>query len=445
MPEQEVCLLETIRGILEIITGLCGLALMTSFFYQIVVGLFGFRRETKDYRDHDPQSRFLILIPAHNEERVIRDIIWNLEEMDYPRELYDYYVIADNCTDRTAEVARNAGARVIETWKEGPDAPTGKPIALRKAIASLGDYQNRYDLMMVFDADNLMDTNMLREVNSQYLDQGKPDFIQCYLGAKNKEGIIAWFYYTGYTTTNRFFNLAKHRRGLNCAIGGTGFAMSTDYLYQRGGWTTMSLTEDYEIQVEATLAGKRILWNHCTRVYDEKPTSLRAAIRQRVRWGQGHWYVTFRNTGKVFGSLFRRRISFREFLSLMTYMYSVSAVPLAILEAVASIGLCLIDRGREFFDPTKSGVLTGVAILAYSYFFLFYLAEWMDNGIRFSFRTVLPMIGGFFANAIVGAFMQVGGLLRCRDQQHWAKTDHRIAAGSVPSMECLQKLQKKTA
>ena len=91
--------------------------------------------------------------------------------------------------------------------------------------------------MMIFDADNLMDTNMFREVNSQYLDKNKPDFIQCYLGSKNKSGVVAWFYYTSYTITNRFFQEAKYRLGLNCSIGGTGFATSTQYLAQRGGWT----------------------------------------------------------------------------------------------------------------------------------------------------------------------------------------------------------------
>ena len=369
--------MEILRIVLETIGGAAGLLLMFSIFYQIVIGLFGFKKETKDYADHEPESRFLVLIPAHNEERVIGDIIRNLESMDYPRELYDYYVIADNCTDRTAEVAREAGANVIETRKEGPDAPTGKPIALRKALISLGDYQNRYDLMMVFDADNLMDTNMFREVNSQYLDKGKPDFIQCYLGAKNKEGVVAWFYYTGYTLTNRFFDLAKHRLGLNCPIGGTGFAMSTAYLYKRGGWTTMSLTEDFEIQVEATLEGRRILWNHNTRVYDEKPTKLRAAIRQRMRWGQGQWYVTFRNTGKVFKSFFSGSISFGEFLSLLTYMYSVAALPLSIIQVICSVAVSLIVPSKPLIDFSVDGVLVGAGVLAYSYFFLFYLADWM--------------------------------------------------------------------
>ena len=437
--------METLRFLLDAVAGAVGVLLTAFMLYQIVIGLFGFRKQTKDYKDHDPQSRFLVLIPAHNEERVIGDIIRNLEEMDYPRELYDYYVIADNCTDRTAEVAREAGARVIETRKESPDAPTGKPIALRKALNSLGDYQNRYDLMMIFDADNLMDVNMFREVNSQYLDNNCPDFIQCYLGAKNKSGVIAWFYYTGYTLSNRFFDLGKHRLGLNCPIGGTGFAMSTAYLYKRGGWTTMSLTEDYEIQVEATLEGRRILWNHNTRVYDEKPTSLRAAIRQRVRWGQGHWYVTLRNTGRVFSALIQGKISPAEFLSLLTYMYSVAAVPLSLIQAAATLLADMIGPPEPLATVSAGSVLLGAVILGYSYFFLFYLADWMDNRIRFDIRTIPLMIGGFVANAIVGFFMQVGGLIKCRDQLHWVKTEHRIAARTVSGRECTPRMRRKVA
>ena len=423
--------MEWIRLLLELLAGICGVFLIVSMLYQIAVGFFGFGKSDKGYADHDPQSRFLVLVPAHNEEKVIGDIIRNLDSMDYPRKLYDFYIIADNCTDGTAEAARSLGARVIETRKESPDAPTGKPIALKKALEQI-NYRDQYDLMMIFDADNLIDTNMFREVNSQYLDCGKPEFIQCYLGAKNKEGIVAWFYYTGYTLSNRFFNLAKTRKGLNCAIGGTGFAVSTSYLYQRGGWSTMSLTEDYELQVEATLEGRRILWNHYTRVYDEKPTRLTAAIRQRIRWGQGHWHVTLKNTGNLFRSFRAGQISFWEFLSLGTYMYSVAATPVALLQLLLTVMLCLITPGRRFFDPSLTGALSSVVLISYSYFFLFYLADWMDNGIPFRFRTLPLMVGGFFANAIVGFFNQVVGLLRCRDQQHWVKTEHAISAETVP-------------
>ena len=422
--------MDYLKMLLELLAGICGVFMAFCLFYQIIIGFWGFGKAEKDYQDHDPQMRFLVLVPAHNEEKVIGDIIGNLKEMDYPKELYDFYIIADNCTDGTAEKARSLGANVIETHKESPDAATGKPIALKKALNSI-DYRDRYDLMMVFDADNLIDSNMFREVNSQYLDKGRPDFIQCYLGAKNKSGVIAWFYYTGYTLSNRFFNLAKQRLGLNGVLGGTGFAVSTSYLAQRGGWTTMTLTEDYEMQVEAILEGRRIVWNHFTRVYDEKPTRLTAAIRQRVRWGQGHWYVTLHNTGKLFRALFAGRISLWEFLSLGTYMYSVAATVAALLQLMLNIVLFLGFSGRPFFDISLNGTLFGILILSYSYFFLFYYADWMDNGIHFEFRTIPMMIGGFFANAIVGFFNQVFGLIRCGDQQHWVKTEHCIQADVV--------------
>ena len=172
-----------LKNLLQVVAGVSAAWLGLMMVYQMVLSIFGFRRnekgaQGKDYQDHDPESRFLVLVPAHNEEKVIGDIVRNLQQMDYPKELYDFYVIADNCTDHTAEEARKLGAKVIETRKESESSPTGKPIALRKALQSLGDYQNRYDLMMIFDADNLMDTNMFREVNSQYLDKNKPDFIQ---------------------------------------------------------------------------------------------------------------------------------------------------------------------------------------------------------------------------------------------------------------------------
>ena len=189
--------METIGQFLSGVSGFLGGWLVFMLAYQIALTIFGFRKGTKDYKDHDPESRFLVLVPAHNEERVIGDIIRNLQEMDYPRELYDFYIIADNCEDKTAEYARALGANVIETRKSSPDDPTGKPIALRKALERIGDYSGKYDLMMIFDADNLIDRNMFREVNSQYLDKGKPDFIQCYLGCKNKQGIVAWSYYIG--------------------------------------------------------------------------------------------------------------------------------------------------------------------------------------------------------------------------------------------------------
>ena len=408
-----------------------GVWLTVMLIYQLYLTVFGFKRDTRDYQEHEPESRFLVLVPAHNEEKVIGDMIRNLQAMDYPAELYDFYIIADNCTDSTAEVARSLGAHVLVHEKDGPDAPTGKPIALKAALEALGDYAARYDLLMIFDADNLIDTNMFREVNSQFLDKGRPDLIQCYLGAKNKSGAVAWFYYTSYTVTNRFFQLAKHRLGLNCSVGGTGYAITTSYLKERGGWTTASLTEDIEIQVEATLDGRRILWNHNTRVYDEKPTSFRASVRQKTRWAQGHWFVALRNTGKLFRQLFTGKLRFGEFVSVFLYMYSLSTYLVTIVMLLCTLLLMLPGFNYAAQNTSALSQVLGVLIFLYSYFGLFYMADWMDNGIRFQWRTLPMMLVSFVANMVVAAISQVVGLFLWRHQQHWVKTEHKIRSSQA--------------
>ena len=423
--------MQVLQVIMEGCLAVGGVWLTVMLIYQLYLTVFGFRRDTRDYQDHEPESRFLVLVPAHNEEKVIGDMIRNLQAMDYPAELYDFYIIADNCTDGTAEVARSLGANVLVHEKDGPDAPTGKPIALKAALEALGDYAARYDLLMIFDADNLMDTNMFREVNSQFLDKGRPDLIQCYLGAKNKSGAVAWFYYTSYTVTNRFFQLAKHRQGLNCSVGGTGYAITTSYLKERGGWTTASLTEDIEIQVEATLDGRRILWNHNTRVYDEKPTSFRASVRQKTRWAQGHWFVALRNTGKLFRQLFTGKLRFGEFVSVFLYMYSLSTYLVTIVMLLCTLLLMLPGFNHAAQNTSVLSQVLGVLIFLYSYFGLFYLSDWMDNGIRFQWRTLPMMLVSFVANMAVGAISQVVGLCLWRHQQHWVKTEHKIRSSQA--------------
>ena len=104
--------MEIVVSVIEFLMTVMSIWLMILLVWQLIVSFFGYRRKAKDYEDHDPQMRFLVLVPAHNEEAVIGDIINNLSHMDYPREMYDFYILADNCTDDTAGVARRMGANV---------------------------------------------------------------------------------------------------------------------------------------------------------------------------------------------------------------------------------------------------------------------------------------------------------------------------------------------
>ncbi len=415
--------------------------------YNLYLSLFGFRRAARTYAEKEPEARFLILVPAHNEEAVIADMVRNLQALDYPKALVDFFVIADNCTDRTAEIAREMGAKVIETQKESKHSPTGKPIALRKALIALPDYAEKYDLLMIFDADNLMDREILREVNSQYISENKPEIIQCYLGSKNRDGIVAGFYHATYTITNRFMNLSKYRLGWNVPVGGTGFAIQTSYLKARGGWTTMSLTEDFEMQVDVTVNGGRILWNHNTRIYDEKPTNLIASFRQRVRWSQGHWFVALRNTPRLLSVWLKGKISFGEMLSLFTYMYSMAAPvfmllllisgflnvlnPLVYGDALATAmnaAQAAVAAGQARGNLLKQVLvsLSSILMLGYSFVALIWWAERVDNDRRIRALDLPALLFSYFVNLMNVSAAQIVGLAKHRQQSKWVKTRHKI-------------------
>ncbi|NMD37799.1 MAG: glycosyltransferase family 2 protein [Christensenellaceae bacterium] len=424
--------MELILRTMFTITGILSICPILMMLFQLVISFKGFKKDAKNYEDRDPEKRFLIFVPAHNEAAVISGIVNNLLNMDYPKELYDFYILADNCTDNTAQIARDLGAKVMEFSKEYPNEATGKPVVLKKAFNALKDYQKKYDLVMFFDADNLIDTNMFREVNSQMLCDPDAVAVQCYLGTKNKTGLIPFFYYITFSITNRFFQLARNRFGLNSGIGGTGFAVKTEYIYERGGWKSLSLTEDFEFQIETTLDGKKIIWNNNVRVYDEKPTEVKASYKQQKRWAQGHWYVSFRNTRKLFEALFKGKISFAEFISTSVYMFALFPylvlflqIPLFLLTFVLQhLGVVsdILNESNSMF----SGNLVAIAVFIYSFIVLFYVADNFDNGKKFSIKYLPTLVVSLLFNTVIITAAQIVGFFQWRQQNVWVKTEHFI-------------------
>ena len=244
------------------------------------------------------------MVPAHNEEKVIGQLVENLNNLTYPKELYEVCVIADNCTDQTAEISRQLGAKVIEhTSKEGE--LKGKPYGIKYAVDIYGDrLVNDFDGIVFFDADNLVSLNYLTEMNNHLMNGD--NLIQCYLDTKNPDdNWITLSYATSYYYMNRSWQLAKSKLGLPNAIGGTGFCVDTK-LFKKVGWTARSLTEDLEFTMQCLLEGEKATWSHHARIYDEKPEGFVASCVQRVRWARGHWDVCFKYTGKLLKRFFQK-------------------------------------------------------------------------------------------------------------------------------------------
>jgi len=269
--------------------------------YYFGIALFGiFRKPEKKILT--PEKTFAIVIPAHNEEKVIGQLIENLQVLNYPRELYDIYVIADNCTDQTAQIARNGGAIVYERYNL---QQRGKGYAIEWMFNKLFRLNRHYDGVVVFDADNLVHPNFLLEMNNRLLKGEK--VIQGYLDAKNPHDTwISGTFAISFWVVNHIWHLAKYNLGLSCVLGGTGMCISTDIL-KKFGWGATCLTEDMEFTIKVLLKGIPTTWAHDAIVYDEKPLTFKQAWHQRKRWSQGHFDVASRYIPRLLVEGIRQR------------------------------------------------------------------------------------------------------------------------------------------
>jgi len=243
--------------------------------YNIFLALMSLKRSKRPPR-HEPFKKFACLIPAHNEENVIGALIDSLQNQNYPKHLYNVFVVADRCDDHTVKMAERKSAHVFKRSR----GSEGKGAVVRFFLGKLFNelHEERFDAVCFFDADNLVHTDFLQRMNDALCEGQK--CIQGYLGVKNpKDNWVTKAIYASYLTTNRLWQLSKESLGLSAACGGTGFCVTTDLLRQYG-WPAKTLTEDLEMEIFYNLKRTRVSWLHDAIVYDEKPRSLRIALKK---------------------------------------------------------------------------------------------------------------------------------------------------------------------
>ncbi|MDI6879010.1 MAG: glycosyltransferase family 2 protein [Desulfitobacteriaceae bacterium] len=273
-------------------------------FYYFVLSMFGLYRK-REQKILIPEKTFALVVAAHNEEKVIGPLVENLLQLDYPKELYEVFVVADNCIDKTALIARNVGASVHQRFN---DIKRGKGYALEWMFQRLFRMERQFDAVVIFDADNLVKENFLVEMNSK-LCQGEK-IIQCYLDSKNPfDTWVTNTFSIAFWLSNRLLQLARYNIGLSNVLGGTGMCISTDIL-RKFGWGATSLTEDLEFSMKALTFGIKTTWAHDAVVYDEKPLTFVQSWRQRKRWAQGQVDVA----GHYFFTLVIKGVRERKFM-----------------------------------------------------------------------------------------------------------------------------------
>ena len=253
---KEMKILSTI-ALIKDFNFIVGTLIMVMYAYQmiyLVMGMLHRRRKQQSAVVH--RHRYAAVVAARNESGVIADLIGSLRAQDYPRELLDIYVVADNCTDDTAQVAREAGAQVYERWDQ---VHKGKGYALDYLFHHLEEEgKDIYDAFLIFDADNLVDPGFTREMNRLF-DTGKYEALTCYRNSKNfGDNWISAGYGIWFLREARFLNLPRMMLGTNCHVSGTGFLVSAKVVRDNGGWPFHLLTEDIEFSINSAAQGYRI-------------------------------------------------------------------------------------------------------------------------------------------------------------------------------------------
>ena len=295
------------------------------WLYQIMVSLCSLvklkDKPLKIKKDH----RFMAIIPAHNEEAVVANLIESLKKQAYNKDLYDIYVIADNCTDNTAKVAKQAGAIVYERFDETKKT---KGYALNWFLQQKIKENAPYDALFIFDADNIVDKDFIKNMNKK-LCQGE-DVVQGYRDIKNpSDNWISSGYALFYWTMHRFYHLARYNLGLSPLLNGTGFMVKFDVIKPQG-WDTVTLTEDIEFSLKRIIAGKKLGWATDAICYDEQPTGFKQSWSQRSRWTVGHMQCIKEYT-KSLAQAAKKNKTMMNFDGLL---YIVGSIPMFVITLV---------------------------------------------------------------------------------------------------------------
>ena len=214
--------------------------------YHFFIGIIGARAIKKDIGkekiEHKPKNSFALIVSAHNEEVVIGNLVDSFNQIDYPKALYDVYVIADNCTDSTAKVARRHGANVYERFNKDK---RGKGYPLEWMFDKLFKMKKKYDAIAIFDADNLVHKDFLTKINNKMCEGY--EVVQCFIDTKNaKDSWVTESCEASLANTARRLQYGRDRLGLSAQLGGTGFALSTEIL-KKLGWQDNLLDRRFRI------------------------------------------------------------------------------------------------------------------------------------------------------------------------------------------------------
>jgi cellulose synthase/poly-beta-1,6-N-acetylglucosamine synthase-like glycosyltransferase len=336
-----------------------GALFMLLYAHQVVYIIISLIKKPPKFADSDKTNSYAVLIAARNEENVIGQLCSCINNQDYPSHLVDIYVVADNCTDKTADVAREYGANVIERFNT---EKIGKGYGLEMLFDHINDTvgYDAYDGYFIVDADNILEPNYITEMDKCFSAGNR--MVIGYRNSKNygdnwiSAGYALWFY-----RSCRQLNGVRQTLGLSSEINGTGFLIHKDIIKRQGTWIHHLLIEDIEFTVDNLLQGESVAYCHDAILYDEQPTKFMTSWWQRTRWGKGYLQVLRYYGARLIKAFFSGKgFSNYDMLAAVSPAYLVTAV--ALVSNIVGIVIMAILEPTSLIPYLISMAVSALAI-----------------------------------------------------------------------------------
>lgn len=323
--------------VISLLNNVVGVLFFVCFAYQFVYIAVPFFKKAKPHRE-TVYHNYAVLVSARNEEAVIAGLVDSILSQNYPHDKIHVFVVADNCTDGTAEAARAAGATVFEREDH---IHAGKGYALDYLFSQLDERygHDAFDAFFVFDADNLLDENYIAEMNRTFCD-GYEIVTSCRNSQNYGDNWISAGYALWFLRDSQFLNRPRMLLGTSSVVAGTGFLFSRAVLDRCGGWKFFLLSEDTEFTARNILDGEKIAYCENAVFYDEQPTDFGQSCRQRMRWARGYLQVFGKYGTKLIRGVFRG--SFACFDMIMSTMPAIILMIAALIVNIAGFFACLV-------------------------------------------------------------------------------------------------------
>lgn len=383
------------------ILGLFLLSLPLGYWYLLCFGAFlGRFRSPRPARLRAPTHRFAITIAAHDEVAVIAHTVSELAKQHYPRSLFDIHVVADWCTDQTAEAAEEAGA-IAHRRQTGPRGGKGAALSwLFSRILGRG----QYDAVVVFDADTEVSPNFLRVMDAA-LRRGESVIQGQHQIGNPGDGWFPALTQAKFLIDNEFHNFGRAHLGFSAKNMGDSICLRSDVL-EEVGWGE-GLTEDYQLRQKLLLAGYTITYAPDAIGRGEAPPTWKQARTQRLRWMKG---------AKDVSTSYRARL---------------------LEEALQTKSAVLLDAAAESYLPTFSTLAAVAAVglgvqLAWEFAFGVSLPATTAWAVYLALLVAYPFLGLCLAGAPLRAFGALAGGPIFVAWRAWAAVSLTVRKTEVP-------------